>query len=261
MSASRFKEIALFGRKRNHRRSDDGATLLGSHATRFMLSLIASMSLVLLIARLPIYPPPHLVGWHSSRLAPDELISIEQLTLDKTARPLSETPITRFEQKEEPSRQGAEEEFSARTESSDEETPVEPKDSAEPARMATRQLVLDFSEEMPEIVGGLTAYYINIEYPEAAARAGIEGRLVLDFIVEPNGRPAEIQIMQGLHPLCDSAAVRALRATHFMPGRQNGEVVRVRMRLPVRFQLVGRPSSPGAPPNERTTGDASRRDS
>ena len=62
--------------------------------------------------------------------------------------------------------------------------------------------------------------------------------VVLAFVVELDGSLSELEVLQSLHPLCDSAAVNALRKTRFIPGRQNGRVVRVRMRLPVRFRLV-----------------------
>ncbi|HET6567735.1 MAG TPA: energy transducer TonB [Rhodothermales bacterium] len=102
----------------------------------------------------------------------------------------------------------------------------------------------DFADVAPQVVGGLGAFYINIQYPEKARLAGIEGQLVLSFVVEANGVPSEIHVDDGLHPLCDSAAVRALRATRFVPVRQNGKYVRIRMRLPVRFKLIDNPAAP-----------------
>lgn len=98
--------------------------------------------------------------------------------------------------------------------------------------------VMELADYMPDIQGGIGAYYINIEYPEAARNQGIEGRLVLFFVVEPDGRPSNISVGTSLHPLCDSAAVQALRRTLFIPGHHNGKPVRVRMRLPVSFQLL-----------------------
>ncbi len=62
---------------------------------------------------------------------------------------------------------------------------------------------------------------------------------MLRFVVGTDGRARDIVVMQPLHPLCDSAAVRALRQTTFVPGRQDGKRVAVRMQLPVRFRLVG----------------------
>lgn len=109
-------------------------------------------------------------------------------------------------------------------------------------RLKARSRVLEFSEEMPQIEGGIGAYYINIRYPKAAIEAGVHGRLILSFVVERDGYPSEIEVLKSLHPLCDSSAVQALRKTRFVPGRQNGQPVRVRMRLPVHFKIVTAPT-------------------
>jgi protein TonB len=98
--------------------------------------------------------------------------------------------------------------------------------------------ILEFAEELPEVQGGMGALYLNIDYPEAARKAGIQGRVVLRFVVERNGSVEHVDVVESLHPLCDSAAVRAVRNTSFVPGRQNGHRVRVRMSLPIRFRLV-----------------------
>jgi len=98
--------------------------------------------------------------------------------------------------------------------------------------------ILEFAEVAPTLVGGLGNLYLHIRYPQAAIDQGIQGQLVLRFVVEPDGRTTDIVVEKSLHPLCDSAAVRALREVAFRPGRQDGEATRVRMRLPVRFRIV-----------------------
>ena len=111
--------------------------------------------------------------------------------------------------------------------------------AAIPDRLLARDQILDFAEEPPSIVGGLGSYYINIEYPQEAIDANIQGRLVLRFVVDRDGSTHSIEVAQSLHPLCDSAAVRAVRLTSFTPGVQNGKPVPVRMSLPVVFRIVG----------------------
>ena len=98
--------------------------------------------------------------------------------------------------------------------------------------------ILEYAEIMPEIPGGIGAYYILIEYPEEAISKGIEGSLSLIFTVNQDGTTSNILVERSLHALLDSAAVQALRRTRFIPGRHQGETARVRMRLPVRFQLI-----------------------
>jgi protein TonB len=87
-------------------------------------------------------------------------------------------------------------------------------------------------------MGGAGSFYLSIDYPEEARRRGIQGRVILDFIVNAQGRTQDVRVLQSLHPLCDSSAVAALKRTRFVPGKRNGEAIPVRMRLPVRFQLV-----------------------
>ncbi len=98
--------------------------------------------------------------------------------------------------------------------------------------------VLDHAEIMPQIRGGLGAYYILIEYPKKAINLGIQGRLTLTFTVNQDGTTSDIVVSKPLHSLLDSAAVQALRRTRFIPGQHLGEFARIRMRLPVRFELV-----------------------
>lgn len=90
----------------------------------------------------------------------------------------------------------------------------------------------------PELIGGTGAYYLQIKYPKAAREQGIQGRLMLHFDVNRSGLATDIQVTDPLHPLLDSAAVRALRLVRFRPATQNGAPVTTPMRLPVRFRLV-----------------------
>ncbi len=98
--------------------------------------------------------------------------------------------------------------------------------------------ILDHAEIMPEIQGGLGAYYILIDYPQEAIDQGIEGKVTLTFTVNSNGTVSDILVSQPLHALLDSAAVQALRHTRFIPGQHLGKSARIRMRLPVRFKLI-----------------------
>lgn len=92
-------------------------------------------------------------------------------------------------------------------------------------------------EEMPQIVGGIKALYEQIRYPEMARRAGIEGRVTLQFVVDREGRVVDPMVLRGVHPQLDQAALDALRKVKFAPGRQRGKAVPVRMKLPVLFRL------------------------
>jgi len=75
---------------------------------------------------------------------------------------------------------------------------------------------------------------VHIEFNKDGTEVWTSAR----FVVDTEGRPTEISVRKSLHPLCDSAAVRALRSTRFVAGSQSGKPVPVRMHLPVRFRLV-----------------------
>jgi protein TonB len=112
-------------------------------------------------------------------------------------------------------------------------------ESADTWKIETQTVpILEYAEIMPEIPGGIGAYYILIEYPEEAISQGLEGSLSLVFTVNQDGTTSDVLIERSLHALLDSAAVQALRRTRFIPGRHQGKTARVRMRLPVRFQLI-----------------------
>lgn len=92
-------------------------------------------------------------------------------------------------------------------------------------------------KELPEMIGGAKALYEKIEYPEMARRAHLEGRVVIQFIVDEKGRVVDPVVLKGVHPMLDEAALKALRQVQFTPGRQRTKPVPVRMSLPVMFRL------------------------
>lgn len=92
-------------------------------------------------------------------------------------------------------------------------------------------------EEMPKIKGGQRALYDNISYPEAAYNEGIEGRVIVQFVVNEDGSVQDINVVRSAGELLDEAAVEAISMLEFEPGLQNGEPVKVMMTQPVVFRL------------------------
>ena len=92
-------------------------------------------------------------------------------------------------------------------------------------------------EEMPELIGGLAAIQSDIQYPEMARRAGIEGRVYVQFIVNENGDVEAPRIIRGIGGGADEEALRAVKEAKFKPGIQRGQPVRVQYSLPVVFRL------------------------
>jgi protein TonB len=92
-------------------------------------------------------------------------------------------------------------------------------------------------EEMPQLVGGLATLARHIRYPEIAKRAGVEGWVIVRFIVDEMGRVREAEVVRGIGAGCDEEALRALHQMEFTPGKQRGQPVAVKMSLPVTFRL------------------------
>ena len=101
-----------------------------------------------------------------------------------------------------------------------------------------------FVEEMPSYPGGndelLGFFASNIQYPEIAKRAGVEGKVMVQFVVEKSGDITEIAVLKGIGAGCDEEAVKVARMMpRWTPGKQNGKPVRVRMVIPIHFRLQG----------------------
>lgn len=99
-----------------------------------------------------------------------------------------------------------------------------------------------FVEEMPMFPGGDAALldYIqkNTVYPEEAIEIGIEGRVVLKFVVTKDGSVGKIEILKGVDPLIDKEAIRVVGTLpKFIPGKQSGKPVNVWFSVPVLFQI------------------------
>lgn len=92
-------------------------------------------------------------------------------------------------------------------------------------------------EEMPEMQGGQEWLYDNIEYPEMARKAGIEGRVIVQFVVNEEGQAQDFTVLRGIGGGCDQAAIDVIKQAEFSPGKQRGTPVPVQMALTVRFQL------------------------
>ena len=92
-------------------------------------------------------------------------------------------------------------------------------------------------EDQPELIGGMEALQNEVDYPDFARQAGIEGTVFVEFVVNPQGQVEDPQVTRGVHRLLDEEAVRAVSQMEFEPGMQRGEAVYVQMSLPVRFQL------------------------
>ena len=104
--------------------------------------------------------------------------------------------------------------------------------------------VLVVAEVMPSYEGGFEALikFItkNIKYPRAPRRIGVEGTVYVGFVVGANGSVRDVHIVKGIHPDCDSEAMRVVSMLPmWRAGSHNGKPVSVRMVLPIKFDLAG----------------------
>lgn len=97
-------------------------------------------------------------------------------------------------------------------------------------------------EEMPEFPGGMAECmkYLskNINYPEDCKKEGIQGRVIVQFVVDKDGSIKDPTIARGVHPSLDKEALRVLSSMpNWKPGKQKGEAVKVKYTIPVMFRL------------------------
>ena len=104
------------------------------------------------------------------------------------------------------------------------------------------QEIFQIVEEMPAYPGGdqkLMEYVAkNIKYPQIARETGIQGRVFVGFVVEPDGSVSNVKVLRGIGGGCDEEAVRVVKSMpKWKPGKQRGKAVRVSYMLPVNFKL------------------------
>ena len=101
--------------------------------------------------------------------------------------------------------------------------------------------VYDIVEQQPEFPGGPSAMAKwlgdNIKYPVEAAKKGIEGRVIVQFVVGSDGTVSDAVVRRSVDPLLDAEALRVINAMPaWTPGKQDGKPVAVRYTIPVTFR-------------------------
>ena len=96
---------------------------------------------------------------------------------------------------------------------------------------------VEFLPQMPTIIGGQEALYSKIKYPKIAQDIGIEGRVLVQFIIDRQGNVTDPKIVRSVHPKLDEEVLRVIKLIKFSPGVQNGVLVRVKMVQMVNFKL------------------------
>ncbi len=102
--------------------------------------------------------------------------------------------------------------------------------------------IFDVVEEMPEFPGGMAALmqYLgkNIKYPTIAQETGIQGRVIVQFVVNRDGSIVDAKVVRSVDPYLDKEAIRVISSMpKWKPGKQRNKAVRVKYTLPVMFRL------------------------
>ena len=111
-----------------------------------------------------------------------------------------------------------------------------------PKHVVEETKIFTVVEQMPMYPGGDAALmgYLrdNIKYPTVAAENGVQGRVVVGFVVERDGSITDVNILRGVDPSLDREAMRVVKSMpRWNPGKQNGSAVRVKYQVPVSFRL------------------------
>ena len=111
-----------------------------------------------------------------------------------------------------------------------------------PKHVVEETKIFTVVEQMPMFPGGdaaLMSYLANnIHYPTVAAENGVQGRVVVGFVVERDGSITDVNVLRSVDPSLDREAMRVVKSMpRWTPGKQNGSAVRVKYQVPVAFRL------------------------
>ena len=111
-----------------------------------------------------------------------------------------------------------------------------------PKHVVEETKIFTVVEQMPMFPGGDPALmrYLssNIHYPTVAAENGVQGRVVVGFVVERDGSITDVNVLRSVDPSLDREAMRVVKSMpRWTPGKQNGSAVRVKYQVPVTFRL------------------------
>ena len=118
----------------------------------------------------------------------------------------------------------------------------QPVKKEEPKGEPQEKVIFQVVEEMPQFPGGMgeAMKFLakNMKYPVAAQQAKIEGRVIVQFVVERDGSVSDVKVMRGVSPELDAEAIRVVSMMpKWIPGKQRGKAVAVKYTMPIIFRL------------------------
>lgn len=98
---------------------------------------------------------------------------------------------------------------------------------------------VDVMPQPPGGMSGLMAFMMeNLKYPEQAKEKGVEGVVIVSFVVQQDGSISNTEILKGIGAGCDEEAIRVVKAfPNWTPGEKDGKKVNTQIQLPVKYKL------------------------
>ena len=114
--------------------------------------------------------------------------------------------------------------------------------SEPPKRVEEKNKVFDFVEQMPSFPGGpaqlMKWLAEHVQYPAGALKNGVQGRVIIAFVVERDGSFTDVNVVRSVDSLLDKEAVRVVsNMPKWIPGKHDGAPVRVKYNMPLTFRL------------------------
>lgn len=115
-------------------------------------------------------------------------------------------------------------------------------DSYTTLQVSSTNEILDKVDQYPEFPGGMSSLVTfmqkNLKYPEDAKLNGVEGRVIVEFVILKDGTVDSAILKKGIGSGCDEAAIELIQSMpEWNPGVLNNELVNVKMLLPIVFKL------------------------
>ncbi len=207
-----------------------------SYLIRFEIGLILSLLLAITITRVEFRAPendPLYTLNTQEEVMVEEIIQTKQSThVPPPPRPM--VPI------EVPDYEVIEEEILDIDAELDLDLPLEippPPPAAPSEEEAEEEEIFVVVEQPPVLIGGMEQLQKAIRYPLNALRANVEGKVVVQFVVNKEGKVEDPVVVRGIGAGCDEEAIRVIKQARFTPGKQRGIPVSVRFAIPVHFKI------------------------
>ncbi len=209
----------------------DRADLRGKYRKHFEISLILSLSLI--IAAFKLSPKDRNINGNFN--PPQDLITIENIinTVQKTKPPPPPIPAPVLAESDE-----VPEEIELDDVEIDLDAHIGPPPPPPDLPSAIEEPIIFVAvEEMPYPIGGIQAIQERVHYTQIGIRAGIKGTVYIETIIDEEGNVINAMVKKGIGGGLDEEALNAVLNTKFVPGKQRGKPVRVKLVIPIKFVL------------------------